>query len=402
MSPARALNRISRSDARFNSLLPPMIGGAAQQPPMTPPPPWFPPRVAPSPPAPPPFQWSCSCFNVSDDQIDANFTCGGELHMRAYLSCNGIPYKSWKSLGSCNHATGCGEAGCNPPWDRNYNYALLVSSYRPQHCLILPPSPPLPPQSPQPPAAPYPFWCERQQVETWNSQGHQPANTITSLSAVAFGIYGFTSTNAKDAHYRICCATLILTGLGSAAHHWWRRGFEWQDKEVDTHALDWVAMLMLCSAALSYAINVLLAVLLRPPGGAAPLASLQTLRRVQSASLLACFGAAWFATSAFNFRHYVIIAFMFTAIAAHGILFLALALRLRAGQCVDKDRLRCVAYAYAAAVVLIIVAVPSLVVEWSSCPPWLFRSGMSLHGVWHVAGTRASLPPPCIFAGGKY
>ena len=362
---------------------------------MTPPLPWSPPLVATSPPAPPPFLWTCSCFNVSHDQIDANFSCGGVLHTRAYLACNGIPYKAWKSLGSCNHATGCGGAGCQPPWDRNYNYALLVSSYRPQQCSILPPSPPLPPQSPQPPAAPYPFWCERQQAEAWTSQGHQPVNTITSLSAVAFGIYGLASTNAKDAHYRICCAMLTLTGLGSAAHHWWPRGVEWGDEMVDTHMLDWVPMLLLCSASLSYAINVLLAVLLRPPGGASPLASLETLRLVQSLSLLACFGAAWLGICAFKFRHYIIISFMFTTIAAHGILFLALA--LRAGQCGDKDRLRRVAYAYAAAVVLIIVAVPSLVVEWTSCPPWLFRSGLSLHGVWHVASTRASLLPPLFF-----
>lgn len=172
-------------------------------------------NMVPPPPAPPPFLWACICLPA------AGYTCSNTTDHRAFLTCNGRPYASWRDetrdgdavkasgLADCHHATGCGADGrCSPRWDVNYRYAALVSRYDMDACEASPPSPPgLPPPSPGPPQG----WCEQlQAAASWSPQEqHQPANTLSSLFGAAIGAYQLAGAQTACVHFRVCASWLL-------------------------------------------------------------------------------------------------------------------------------------------------------------------------------------------------
>ena len=239
------------------------------------------------PPAPPPFRWACRCMPSS-----FNYTCGDQHFHRAALTCNDREVFSWNHLGDCLHTTGCTSTGCTrPDWEssdpRRRIFAEMTSNYRYDYCEDAPPMPPSPPPpSPRPPSG----WCEQLQTShSWSpEQQHQPANSLTSLAGVFFGLRGLVSRAAVDdaGLYRASCCLQILTGLGSAAHHWLPTT-SW------AHAADILPMLLLACVGLAHAATVLVTwPITRAPQRAAPRHTPRRSHRLRDLLLLLFWGAS--------------------------------------------------------------------------------------------------------------
>ena len=209
-------------------------------------------RIAPPPPAPPPFAWSCICVEGAP-----KYNCSGQINARAWLACNGVPAAPWDGMGDCRHALGCRkDDGCAPRWGtgREQKWAIYTTNYRKDLCEPQPPQPPRPPTGPPP--APPPMWCEQYHTARTALNGSQPANSLTSLLGLGLGAYGlYAAARVPSAYYHASCSLMVLTGLGSAVHHWAPRvGF--------THAADWLPMLLLTACCATHTAHVLARVLL--------------------------------------------------------------------------------------------------------------------------------------------
>lgn len=357
---------------------------------------------SPPPPAPPPFAWACVCLPAV-----ANYTCGGVPYFRAALTCNGQMVIGWGStsyfngsawrihdgLGDCTYATDCDAHGnCKQRWDRKTRYAAMTSSYRIDYCEASPPHPPgLPPPSPPPPSG----WCEQlQSGTTWSPKAqHQPANALTSLIGVALGLFGLAAREVDDADaqlFRAVCSLLALTGLGSTLHHWWPLT-GW------SHAADLLPMILLCCLGFWQAADAILCAVRQ---SASTMPKQQTTARTDalvtflgwSCCVLGCLSYAA-PLGALRYLHVLLVAIA-GMMLCHVACFVLLARR-----CWQRRRQRTALSAieaedghsewdgvqiYVTLCLAVAIATPAQLLEYPRCPNWLFASGVSLHGVWHV------------------
>ena len=349
---------------------------------------------------------------------------------RAYLACNGNPVFGWQQLGDCEHATGCGSGSCAPKWDVPSRWTGIVSGYRMDYCTTNPPRPPALPPLPPPPSPPPDGWCE--QVTSSLLGGAQPANMLTSLVGVGLGLYmlappaalGSRATSAAaqssppSLHFRSGAALLVLTGLGSALHHWLPLSY-W------SHAADTVPMLLLACEGLAYAAQVLLKVAVRRCAGHhRP----RAFRAASDLVLLLGWTVSALGLMAHKVEHYGpdhelrrglggaagyvdhaawLIGVIGATAACHVALFaLALAAAAKGGRGgpdwkaarlvlptyvgMVSISARCTydgghfSTRYLAILVFAGTAAAAQLTEYRGCPHWLYSAGLSVHAAWHV------------------
>ena len=311
--------------------------------------------------------WACRCFGGA---AGIGYVCDGVVDARPYLSCNGEPLLGYNRIGDCMHATGCSRTDCP-----NLKKPLLLEF---KEC---PKSPP--PPSP-PPAPPPRGWCEQIQARThqWSAaEEHQIANVLTSLVGVILGLVALLHGGASSgsAFVRTSSCLLILSGLGSALHHWWATR-PW------SHAADIVPMLLIGCVAVMYPAHVLVEWL--------PL-SRRTKRRAATGILF--LGLAWGVVmlSAYRLKPPVTPKHKFgysemllitigAAALCHVVLLALLCCRARKHAGGDGDRappppipLARLVLAYSAVVVACGLALPGQFLEWPRCPRWLYESGVT-------------------------
>ena len=203
-------------------------------------------------------------------------------------------------------------------------------------------------------------------------------NTLTSLVGVLLGLYGLFANTGSSSLYRSFCSVLILTGLGSAFHHW----LPYEDW---THAADIAGFLVLMCVALSHVTSVLVNWLIpatchraRHVSDSLVTAGLWTLSMLSMMGY-AILGSFWL-LEAWFFPVGIVAA----TITCHPLLFFVVLCR-RKHHHVTKD-VRRVVQGYVAILILLAIGIPAQLIEYPGpCPKWLYENGLSTHGVWHVA-----------------
>ena len=304
--------------------------------------------------------------------------------MRAALTCNGNVAKRWEQLGDCIHATGCRDSGsgCDVVWDDplRYKWASLVSQYSHGLCNADPPEPPSPP--PGPPWG----WCEQLQAShSWSpDQQHQIANSLSSLLGAVLGGHALTTTGAHDSIlHKLCSCWMLLTGLGSALHHWWPHS-PW------SHAVDLIPMNLLIMHSLVYVLVVAAALLIgRGPKRSHTYSLIVLIVALLATLFLLSYALRFHDVEEDAFNYSVMYAPMSMVllggtVLAHGIIVVQLLREWRSnsGKHGDVDVLLRV---YATATISVfLICLPAQFIEYPRCPDWLFESGVSVHCLFHL------------------